>query len=188
MAYRNGTYVAFDGQGTTNPTQSDLRYYGLLKSWNNSNTHDLRFSNSHEKTYQVRDSSQLATLKSRLLERMKESKNMLLILSDDTSWDRGLLNFEIEKAVDYYKIPLIIAYTGFDYIYNNVDTLKDKWPKALSERIESGTANCIHIAFKEKAIMDAISRFSVHSTGDDKLTSSKIYYTKEAYVNWGYIN
>ena len=27
MAYRNGTYVAFDGQGTTNPTQSDLKYH-----------------------------------------------------------------------------------------------------------------------------------------------------------------
>ncbi|MBR1382996.1 MAG: hypothetical protein IJ555_04185 [Ruminococcus sp.] len=23
MAYRNGTYVAFDGQGTTDPTQSE---------------------------------------------------------------------------------------------------------------------------------------------------------------------
>ena len=36
MAYRNGTYVAFDGQGTTDPTQSDLKYLGLLRSWNNS--------------------------------------------------------------------------------------------------------------------------------------------------------
>ena len=34
MAYRNGTYVAFDGQGTVNPTQSDLKYLGLLRSWN----------------------------------------------------------------------------------------------------------------------------------------------------------
>ena len=33
MAYRNGTYIAFDGQGKTDPTQSDLKYLGLLRSW-----------------------------------------------------------------------------------------------------------------------------------------------------------
>ena len=36
MAYRNGTYIAFDGQGTTDPTKSDMKYYGLLQRWNSS--------------------------------------------------------------------------------------------------------------------------------------------------------
>ena len=26
---RTGTYVAFDGQGTTNPTKSDIHYYDV---------------------------------------------------------------------------------------------------------------------------------------------------------------
>ena len=42
MVYRNGTYVAFDGNGTTDPTQGDLKYYALLKSWNNSSNHQLK--------------------------------------------------------------------------------------------------------------------------------------------------
>ena len=41
MVYRNGTYVAFDGNGTTDPTQGDLKYYALLKSWNNSSITNL---------------------------------------------------------------------------------------------------------------------------------------------------
>lgn len=45
---------------------------------------------------------------------------------------------------------------------------------------------CIHIPFKEKAIMCAISQFSVHSTGNNILTGSKHCYTKETYINWGY--
>lgn len=49
MVYRNGTYVAFDGNGTTDPTQGDLKYYALLKSWNNSSNHQLNFSDSHLK-------------------------------------------------------------------------------------------------------------------------------------------
>ena len=186
MVYRNGTYVAFDGNGTTDPTQGDLKYYALLKSWNNSSNHQLNFSDSHLKTYQVMDNSSKQTLQKRLLERMKNSKNMLLIISDDTNYDRGLLNFEIEKAVDYYKIPLIIAYTGYGAIWGVDDELENKWPKALKERISEGSAKCIHIPFKEKAIMCAISQFSVHSTGNNILTGSKQCYTKETYINWGY--
>ena len=41
MAYRNGTYVAFNGMGTTNPTESDMKYYGLLQLWNNSKKYDF---------------------------------------------------------------------------------------------------------------------------------------------------
>lgn len=186
MAYRNGTYVAFDGNGTTNPTKGDMKYYGLLQGWNKSNKFELKFSDSHKKTYQVRDSSTKRTLEGRLLERMKNSKNMLLIISEDTNWDRGMLNFEIEKAVDYYKIPIIVAYTGYDYILNPRG-LEDKWPKALYERINNENAKCIHIPFKEKAISSAISQFSIHSTGDDILTSPLSYYTREVYKRWGYI-
>ena len=186
MVYRNGTYVAFDGNGTTDPTQGDLKYYALLKSWNNSSNHQLNFSDSHLKTYQVMDNSSKQTLQKRLLERMKNSKNKLLIISDDTNYDRGLLNFEIEKAVDYYKIPLIIAYTGYGAIWGVDDELENKWPKALKERISEGSAKCIHIPFKEKAIMCAISQFSVRSTGNNILTGSKHCYTKETYINWGY--
>ena len=96
-----------------------------------------------------------------------------------------MLNFEIEKAVDYYEIPLIIAYVGYQYILAPKQ-LSELWPKALSERIFNGTAKCIHIPFREKAIMAAISQFSVHSTGDDILTSPYATYTEQAYINWDY--
>lgn len=116
MSYRNGTYVAFDGNDTTDPTKSDMKYYGLLQSWNSNKNIEFSFSDSHKKTYQVNDSSQIETLKARLQERMRNSKNMLIIISEDTNWNRGMLNFEIEKAVDYYNIPLIIAYAKYNKI------------------------------------------------------------------------
>lgn len=185
MAYRNGTYVAFDGQGTTNPTQSDLKYLGLLRSWNNSKNYELTFSDSHLKTYQVLDTSQKRTLENRLMERLRNSKNMLLILSSDTNYDRGMLNFEIEKAVDVYELPIIVAYTGCDYLLD-AKTYSDRWPKALKSRVEDGSLRAIHIAFKEKAIMSAISQFSVHSKGNNILTSPLHTYIKAAYQSWNY--
>lgn len=128
MSYRNGTYVAFDGNDTTDPTKSDMKYYGLLQSWNSNKNIEFSFSDSHKKTYQVNDSSQIETLKARLQERMRNSKNMLIIISEDTNWNRGMLNFEIEKAVDYYNIPLIIAYAKYNKI-RDVDSLSEKCPK-----------------------------------------------------------
>lgn len=181
MAYRNGVYVAFDGNGSTNPTKGDLKYYGLLQRWNSSNNFELNFSDSHKKTYQVKDSSLRTTLQSRLLQRMKNSKSMLLIISQDTNWDRGMLNFEIEKAVDYYKIPLIIAYTGYQYILSPYE-LSHMWPKALSERIHNKTAKCIHIPFKQVVITSALMQFSIHTK---ELTGPDHFYNKTSYENWG---
>ena len=75
MSYRNGTYIAFDGQGTTNPTKSDMKYYGLLRRWNASKNYELKFSDSHKKTNRVLDSSERKTLENRLMERLRNSKN-----------------------------------------------------------------------------------------------------------------
>lgn len=186
MSYRNGTYVAFDGNGTSNPTQGDMKYYALLRNWNHSKKYEFNFSDSHQKTYRVKDTSSILTLKKRLLERMKNSKNMLLIISDDTNYDRGMLNYEIEKAVDYYKIPIIVVYTGYNAIWGVDEELENKWPKALAARVESNTAKCIHIPFKEKAIMSAVSQFTIHSTGENILTGARHCYSKDVYVKWGY--
>ena len=179
---RTGTYVAFDGQGTTDPKDSDIHYYNLLKAWNQSGSIDFNFSNSHEKTYQVRDSSLKTTLLARLEIRLSASKNFLLILSDKTNYDRGILNWEIEKAIDYYKLPIIIAYPGYSKIRAPKE-LKDKWPKALAERIENKNAYCIHIPFKKEPIFDAIHQFSVVNSRYPK--SAVSYYTEEAYKSWG---
>lgn len=185
MPYRNGTYVAFDGQGTVNPTESDLRYLGLLRSWNKNKNCILNYSDSHLKTYKVLDTSSRKTLEARLMERMRNSKNMLLILSSDTNYDRGMLNFEIEKAINVYDLPIIVAYTECDYLLDPKQ-YSDRWPRALKEGILNGTAKAIHISFKEKAIMEAISQFSVHSTRENVLDGSLYTYSKETYIQWGY--
>lgn len=187
MPYRNGTYIAFDGQGTADPTESDLKYLGILRSWNKNQNNILNFYDSHLKTYRVLDSSSRKTLEARLLERMRKSKNMLIILSEDTNYDRGMLNYEIEKAVDYYRLPLIIAYTGCEYLVN-AQKYSERWPKALRIRIENGSAKAIHIAFKEKAIMTAITRFSVHSVGENVLRSSLCVFSSQTYMSWGYLD
>ena len=185
MAYRNGTYIAFDGQGKTDPTQSDLKYLGLLRSWDKNSNFDFHFIDSHKKTAAVLDSSLRKTLENRLMERMRNSKNILLVLPGETNYNRGLLNFEIEKAVDLYELPLIIAYTDCSHVIN-YDDYSIRWPKVLVDRVNDGSANAIHIPFKKKAIIEALNRFSVNSTGSDILRGPDNVFSKEAYAQWGY--
>ena len=180
--YRTGTYVAFDGQGTTDPTESDIHYYNLLKAWNQADKIDFKFTNSHEKTYQVRDSSSKATLLSRLVTRLSASKNFLLIITDKTNYDRGILNWEIEKAIDYYQLPIIVAYPGYSKI-SAPGKLRSMWPRALAERVDKGSAYCIHVPFKKEPIFDAVHQFSVVNSKYPK--GALGYYSDEAYKSWG---
>lgn len=175
--YRNGTYVAFNGMGTTNPTESDMKYYGLLQAWNKSNNFDLTFSDSHKKTYSVQDSSLITTLKNRLLERLKNSKHLVLIATEFASVNRGLLNWEIEKAVETYQIPIIVVYPGFEKITNSIS--RNRLPSKLIEYIDNEKVRTIHIPFKQKVIEQTIKDFSVHKLPDYTVTT----YTEEYYNN-----
>lgn len=179
MGYRNGTYVAFDGQDTTIPYESDIQYFNLLKAWKG-HSNDFKFSDSHKKTYSVKDSSQKDTLKRRLRERLNESKNFILILSNDTRNDREMLNYEIDVAIEL-GLPIIACYVGFEKILAPAD-LYSYWPDSLNSAIKAKTVRCIHIPFKKAPILDAISQFSIHS---ENSLGSLSYYSDSAYKAFG---
>lgn len=176
MANKTGTYIAFDGLGKINPTESDFKYYATIQAWSASQHIDFKFVNSHDKTSAVRDTSLRATLEARIRERLAASKNCLVILSSDTRKSGSMLSYEIEQAVDKYKIPLICVYTGYDTI-NAPKQLSSRWPDALTKRINDGTANAIHIAFKKEILLTAINQFSVNNQSPG---GSLVTYTKEA--------
>ncbi|MGI6710910.1 MAG: TIR domain-containing protein [Bacilli bacterium] len=180
--YRNGTYVAFDGNNEVDPTKSDQKYFQLLKAWKENSDIEFTFSDSHSKTYQVRDSSSEETLKQRLKDRMKNSKNFLVIISNDTSFNRGMLNYEIELAVVTYKLPIIVVYVGYKKI-KDPSLLSSAWCKNLLKYINNKLAKCIHVPFKKEPIFAAISQFSV--VDNNYPATSLNYYNDQAYKSWG---
>ncbi len=160
MAYRNGTYVAFHAAGSNQPGKSDIDYYNLMKAWTAKTDDDFTMINSHEKASSVRDSSLRATLRKSLLERLRNSKNMVLVVGETTRLDTDWVPFEIEQAVDTYGLPIIAAYTVWDKPIRKPEALLQYWPNALAVRIIRGTANVIHIPFEKEALKDAIAQFS----------------------------
>ncbi len=180
MAYRSGTYIAFHANGTNIPGQSDMDYYNLMRAWSAHPDDDFTMVNSHEKAYAVRDSSKRATLRASLLQRLRNSKNMVLIIGETTRFDTDWVPFEIEQAVDTYGLPIIAVYPGFDYIMVPAE-LRQLWPKAFQERIDSQVVRAIHIPFKKAPIMDAIGQFDHNNPPNTPLN----YYNREVYQQWG---
>lgn len=183
MVNRTGTYIAFDGLGHQDPTKSDFRYYATIQGWSASQRSDFRLTNSHEKASGVRDTSKLATLHASIRQRLQASKNMLIVLSDDTRKSGSVLSWEIERAVDNYDLPLIIAHTGYVSVINP-QGLSGRWPTSLAGRLNNGSAKAIHVPFKQNAIFDAIQRFTVNG---EKLNGSFVYYDEATHRRWGYI-
>lgn len=160
MAYRNGTYVAFHADGNNRPGgRSDIDYYNMLKAWTDKTDDEFSMINSHDKASAVKDSSLHSTLRNSLLERLRNSKNMLLVIGETTRNDTDWIPFEIQKAVDDYGIPIIATYTMCEKPIRAPRALSGFWPAALEYRINNATANVIHIPFKKAPIADAL-RFS----------------------------
>ena len=180
MAYRNGTYVAFHAGGTTNPVDSDIRYYNMLRMWHLRGDDDFQFVDSHEKTAAVRDSSTSETLRRALVTRLNNSKQMLLIIGQSTRFDADWVPLEIRHAVDNCGIPIIAAYPDYEYIVNP-SRLRHLWPRALGTRIDNGIAGVIHVPFKKVPIARALARFDLYEMPECGLS----YYSLETYQRWG---
>ncbi len=183
MVYRNGTYIAFYANNTKQPTESDIKYFNLLKAWKVRDEVDFQFIDSHDKTNAVRDSSKNETLKRTLITRLNNSKNMILIIGETTKEDTDWVPFEIEYAIDKCKIPIIATYPGYEYILNP-QSHSNLWPKALGIRINNKTARVIHIPFKEKPLSDAVSQFDFNKYPKGGALG---YYFRDTYVKWGII-
>jgi MTH538 TIR-like domain (DUF1863) len=182
MPSRTGTYIAFHADGNSEPTESDMKYYRLLQCWHENEHHEFRFTNSHDKTSGVRDTSLRQTLRRRLLERLACSKNLLLILGRTTKWDTDWVPFEICSAVDKYNLPIIAAYTAYSAIPPNssMDELKAWWPAALTTRVTNTSARTLHIPFRQQPIHAALN-FSVHHPPQWPVT----FFSVQDYQRWG---
>jgi hypothetical protein len=191
MAYRNGTYVAFHAEGTTDPTASDMKYYQLIKAWTKRGDDDFAFINSHDKASSVRDTSKRATLRASLQERLRNSRNMVLIIGNTTRFDTDWVPFEIGQAVDVYKIPIIATYVvNYGTILYPKPPIYDPsklslyWPRSLADRIYNKTARVIHIPFRKEPVADAIDQFDHNNKPIDGFE----FYPRSAYQSWPSFN
>src|SRR3569832_419336 len=109
MSYRNKTYIAFDGD-------TDIRSYRLMQAWVEHDHIDFGFFNAHDLN-SARDTSSEESIKAQLRERMKNSKQMILLVGEKTRYLRKFVPWEIELARKM-DIPIIIVNLNKSRLYD----------------------------------------------------------------------
>jgi hypothetical protein len=92
MAYRNKTYVCFDGD-------EDIRYYRLMQAWTENDAFTFNFYNAHDLNT-ARDSSQVESIKRQLRERFANSKDFVVLIGQKTKLLRKFVQWEMEVALN----------------------------------------------------------------------------------------
>ena len=178
MAYRNGNYAAFyvaepfsENNLGANATR-DFLHYNQLRMWKGADS-SFPFTDSHQKNYNVRDDSNWEkTLKPRIRERLRNSKNIVLFLSSITRNSRALRE-EMSYGIGDQGLPVIVIYPGFNsesaIINCQSETIrkqvKDLWDKLPSFRDGRSSVPVIHVPLKKARIRAALgaSGFTVQS-------------------------
>lgn len=150
MAYRNKTYIAFDGD-------NDMHYYRLMTAWTANNGFSLNFHNAHELN-SARDSSQEESIKRQLRERFANSKLLVVLIGANTKYLTKFVKWELEVALRL-GLPIIgvnlnrsrqlddrcpstirdqlVVYTSFNH--NIIEYAMDNWPGDFQNLRSAGT-------------------------------------------------
>ena len=181
MAYRNGNYSAFYVAEPFNESNlgahatKDFRYYNLLRAWKG-NDSSFPFIDSHNKNYNVRDGSDWeGTLKPRIRERLRKSKNLVLFLSSITKNSRALRE-EVDYGINSKGLPVIVVYPDYseksDIIICESKKIRKKisdlWDKLPKFRDSMNSVPTLHVPNKKQLIRKALEddKFKVQTKGE----------------------
>ncbi|WP_035225257.1 TIR domain-containing protein [Paracidovorax oryzae] len=166
MAQRCGNYTAFYVAEPFNPSSlgahatKDFCYYNTLRMWKGQDA-SFPFTDSHAITYSVRDDSNWeTTLKPRLRERLRASKNIVLILSSATRNSRALRE-EVDYGINDQGLPVIVIYPEYDskdsLLENGLlkQSVKDLWDGLPVFRDSMNLVPTLHVPMAKGLITHA---------------------------------
>lgn len=181
MVNRTGNYTAFYVEEPFSDSNlkefatKDFVTYNQLKAWKGLDS-SFPFVDSHAKNYNVRDGSEWEkTLKPRLHDRLKMSKNIILVLSSITVSSRALRE-EIDFGINTCGLPIIVIYPEYkeksDIIDCDKETFSQKiinlWNQLPIFRGSMNKVPTIHIPFDKALIVETLINpdFNVSTKGD----------------------
>jgi hypothetical protein len=157
----------FSESGLGAHASKDFCYYNMLKAWKALDS-TFPFNNAHDTTYNVRDNSDWElTLKPRLRERLRNSENIILFLSNTTANSRALRE-ELDFGINTLGLPVIVIYpdlktsadllNGGKLFLNN--TVRGLWDKLPIFRDSKSKVPVLHIPLNKEAIQTALNDVS----------------------------
>lgn len=153
----------------------DFVYYNQLCAWKGQDI-SFPFIDAHKRTYNVRDDSSWETLKSRLHERLRASKNIILFLSKNTKNSRALKE-EMEYGINVLGLPIIVIYPDFNEKASIASafginySIQCLWANLPSFSNNMNKVPTLHIPYKKELIRESLLNtdfmipFRINSTG-----------------------
>lgn len=99
-------------------------------------------------------------------ERLKDSKQLLLIVTENTKNGSNIVKHEIIQAIDKKEIPVILVYVGKETVKKVTPNMIEQLPPVLKTRINNKQGKFLFIPFKLKAIKTAVDNFGVNDLTD----------------------
>lgn len=163
MAYRNKTYVIFDGD-------NDMWAYAYMKGWKSNQNLDFNFHDAHD-LKPLTDRASDETVFRRLRERFANAKQVVVLVGESTKNLRKFVRWEIELALEL-GLPVIAVYLNGA---RGIDL--DRCPPILKDEY------VVHVPFKAAIVQYALDYFP-----DDHANRTEIgprYYTANVYTDLG---
>ena len=166
MAYRNKTYVAFDGD-------KDIYYYYLMKAWRSNQHVEFNFFDAHD-INTARDTSTEQTIKRRLRERMGYAKCFVLLVGESTRYLFRFVRWEIELSIES-DLPIIAVNLNGTRRMDD-----DRCPPVLRNEL------AIHVSFKQSIMEYALRNWpSSHMRHRRNNENGPHYYKDSVYRSHG---
>lgn len=169
MAYRNKTYVCFDGD-------RDIHYYRLMQAWHQSDHTPFNFYNAHDLNY-ARDSSLEASIKAQLRVRLANTKIFVVLIGEQTRYLFKFVRWEMEQAIAM-QLPIVAV---------NLNGLRqqdvDRCPPVIRDEL------ALHISFRAAVLQEALETWP---SDDARLRregrSGPYYFRNEVYARLGVVS
>ena len=166
MAYRNRTYIAFDGD-------NDMSYYNLMRAWSENDNFEFKFYDAHG-INTARDTSQEESIKRQLLVRFDNTKIFVLLVGEHTRFLYRFVRWEIEQAIRLQLPIIVVNINGTRHIDSEF------CPPILENKL------AIHIAFKQRIIQKALNQWpAFHEQCLKEGKTGPFYYNDSTYRDLG---
>ncbi|MDP9628730.1 UNVERIFIED_ORG: hypothetical protein J2W85_000778 [Ensifer adhaerens] len=165
MAYRNKTYICFDGD-------TDMKYYRLMTAWAENQNFSFDFHNAHDLN-SARDSSQEESIKRQLRERFANSKLLVVLIGNNTRYLTKFVKWEMEVALRL-NLPIV----GVNL--NNSRTKDDLCPPTIRDEL------AVYVPFGAKIVEHAMANWPAsHLAYTKEGKKGPYYYKEQTYRNLG---
>ncbi|MDE2716970.1 MAG: TIR domain-containing protein [Chloroflexota bacterium] len=139
MAYRNKTFVSFDGD-------NDMHYYRLMCAWKRNDNIPFNFFDAHDLNT-ARDSSQEVSIKRQLRTRLLNAKIVVSLIGEHTRYLYKFVRWELEQSLDLGLPIVAVNLNG----RRSVD--QNRCPPIIRERL------VIHINFGSRILQHALDNW-----------------------------